>query len=222
MLENDELYEGEMIPTELALCTLFDVSRSTVQKALSELVEEGYLFRIKGHGTFISQKKYPHNYSSRMIFTNRELYQGDESVNMRVLELETLRANIDISHHLKLPTHTEIINLIRLGTVNNEPQLIHQVYLQRSLCEFITKYDLSKVSLYEVLSTKPETRIYRFNHNIEAYLPTTLDCSLLGITKATPILMVKSYGYNKFDIPIHYTITKYRSDSNIITLDQEL
>ncbi|MFW6279062.1 MAG: GntR family transcriptional regulator [Bacillota bacterium] len=44
---------GEMIPTERELCEKTGVSRHTVRKAISELVEDGYLFRVQGHGTFV-------------------------------------------------------------------------------------------------------------------------------------------------------------------------
>jgi len=44
---------GDRIPTEQRLCQLYDISRSPVRQALSELAREGMLVRRPGLGTFV-------------------------------------------------------------------------------------------------------------------------------------------------------------------------
>ena len=46
---------GGQLPTEEALMRMFDVSRSTVRKAVQRLVNEAVLVRRQGKGTFVSQ-----------------------------------------------------------------------------------------------------------------------------------------------------------------------
>ena len=52
-IDNGSYKEKEAIPSERELITLFDVSRITVRKAIDELVNEGYLYRIHGKGTYV-------------------------------------------------------------------------------------------------------------------------------------------------------------------------
>lgn len=47
------LTEGTRLPTELELAAEHQISRDTIRKALSQLVEEGLLERIQGRGTFV-------------------------------------------------------------------------------------------------------------------------------------------------------------------------
>jgi DNA-binding transcriptional regulator YhcF (GntR family) len=47
----------DRIPTEFELCKMFEVSRSTVRRALKLLVEEGFLISRPGIGTFVSSEK---------------------------------------------------------------------------------------------------------------------------------------------------------------------
>jgi GntR family transcriptional regulator len=44
---------GAQIPTEAQLCETFGVSRITVRKAIEKLVDEGWLVRRQGKGTFV-------------------------------------------------------------------------------------------------------------------------------------------------------------------------
>ncbi len=48
---------GDRIPTEAALCEQFAVSRMTVNKALRELVAEGWLVRTAGSGSFVADRR---------------------------------------------------------------------------------------------------------------------------------------------------------------------
>lgn len=47
------------IPKEEDLCRIFNLSRDTVGKAISQLVSEGFLYRIKRKGTFINMAPAP-------------------------------------------------------------------------------------------------------------------------------------------------------------------
>jgi len=51
-----EFKDGQQLPTEMELCKQYFVSRITIQKALSMLVDKGCLTRIAGKGTFVNQK----------------------------------------------------------------------------------------------------------------------------------------------------------------------
>src|SRR5699024_4901704 len=57
-LQRGEWREGDLIPTERALCDMFGVSRMTVNRALRELTNDGLLVRYKGSGTYVAPPKY--------------------------------------------------------------------------------------------------------------------------------------------------------------------
>ena len=52
-IETGEYQEGSMIESERELMECYQFSRITVRKAIDELVNEGYLYRIQGKGTYV-------------------------------------------------------------------------------------------------------------------------------------------------------------------------
>ncbi|MDP0489110.1 MAG: GntR family transcriptional regulator, partial [Fusobacterium sp. JB020] len=49
--------EGDKIPSERDLKEKFKISRVTVNKAINLLIEDGFLTRKRGQGTFINSSK---------------------------------------------------------------------------------------------------------------------------------------------------------------------
>ncbi|PKM95290.1 MAG: GntR family transcriptional regulator [Firmicutes bacterium HGW-Firmicutes-1] len=222
MLVKGHLSPGDMIPTEYELCTAFNISRTTIRQALTELVQEGVFYRVKGRGTFVTQEKIHHNLCfEKSLFTNALIEKGI-TPSTRVLELKTIPAPIEVATSLNLPVGTDIISLKRLRYADNEPVLISHSYLPYSLCKHIYQHDLNNDSLAHVLSKSIYTKLAHTHYSLEAAIATKEDCDLLSISKTTAILFAHSLGYNKFDTPIDYTLSRYRGDKNVFIMDQLL
>lgn len=56
-IANGAFSSGDKIPTEIELSETYNVSRITVRKAIEELVNEGYLTKRQGKGTFVNAPK---------------------------------------------------------------------------------------------------------------------------------------------------------------------
>lgn len=56
-IETGRIRPDEQIPTEQNIAEQFGISRQTVRQTLGDLEQEGWLYRIQGKGTFVSQPK---------------------------------------------------------------------------------------------------------------------------------------------------------------------
>jgi len=56
LIRNQEIVADERIPSESELAKALDVSSITVRKALSDLVNEGIIYRVRGKGSFVSRR----------------------------------------------------------------------------------------------------------------------------------------------------------------------
>ena len=61
LIEEEKLQEGDAIPTESQLSNLYGVSRVTVRRAITELVNEKTLNSVKVSGTYVRSRKFEHN-----------------------------------------------------------------------------------------------------------------------------------------------------------------
>ncbi len=65
-IERGELKPGEPLPGRVRLCQMFGANRLTVDRAIRELIQEGWLIAIKGKGTFVA---YPNSRSAAATMT---------------------------------------------------------------------------------------------------------------------------------------------------------
>lgn len=66
-IENKNLSPHERLPSEAELVKKLNVSTITVRRALSELVDEGIIYRVKGKGTFLAEPKPEIETGSKLI-----------------------------------------------------------------------------------------------------------------------------------------------------------
>ena len=53
---SNEFQGQERLPSEAELCSDYNVSRPTIRQALSELEKEGFIYRVRGRGTFVTDR----------------------------------------------------------------------------------------------------------------------------------------------------------------------
>src|SRR5947199_363357 len=59
-IRRNDLKAGDQLPTELDIERRFQVSKSTIRQAISDLVADGIVERIQGKGTFVAAPKIRH------------------------------------------------------------------------------------------------------------------------------------------------------------------
>ena len=79
------LKPGDKLPTEPNLMRVYDVSRITVRRAISDLVDRGILTTRQGKGTFVRANAVSQDISSISRLVDQIRFDSDQDVKMRVL-----------------------------------------------------------------------------------------------------------------------------------------
>lgn len=73
-----DLNPGDTVKSERDLMEKFGLSRSTIRKAIKELVYEGYLVKVQGKGTFVSKYDIENNLHKIVNIHHKENYKLNE------------------------------------------------------------------------------------------------------------------------------------------------
>ena len=85
-IENGQLKPGQKLPAEDELAAQFGVSRMTVRQGISDLTEEGVLYRRRGVGTFVAQFHVERDHNKLTNFLETAQAQGFEAEVQLLLE----------------------------------------------------------------------------------------------------------------------------------------
>ena len=106
---------GEAIPTEKELSEMFQISRTTVRQAISELEHKGWLNRMKSKGTFVSKPKFHQNFTNALESYNDQIIKSGRVVLIEsvVSEPGTERRTGKSPHRITQTTPSEKIRAAR-------------------------------------------------------------------------------------------------------------
>ena len=179
-----------------------------------DLAASGQLTRKKSKGTFVAAPKIEARFFARLQSFHEEMNQKGFEPSTQVLNLEIVKKKANIAEKLHLPLKSEFIMLERLRFADSEPVVYLQTFIPHTGYEILMNIDFTINSLYEVMEQKCHVRVHRVVREIEAVNTTRREAELLGLSHLSAICLVKTTAYTENDIPVEYSIARYRGDRN--------
>lgn len=217
-IERGRLAVGDPIPPEKEIARLNTLSLATVRKALQNLVQNGFLHRIQGKGTFVSntarRRKKVRYYAMVKRF-------GDNigQPTIKLLELKRIPGDRQINQHLNIRSNQDLYELRRVVYFNRKPVIYCISYLPYKLCtglESIKKIYFEKYALYIFLEQRFGITTMK---NRDLYSATLADkelAKILGIKKGHPLLCVEMQALTHKEKPYEYRISYCLTDERKI------
>ncbi|HEY4662040.1 MAG TPA: GntR family transcriptional regulator [Candidatus Humimicrobiaceae bacterium] len=211
-IKKGRLKPGQQIPSEFKLCEQFKVSRTVVRQAISSLVQNGYLSRAKGRGTFVTKPKITENLFQNLSGSYEDMLSRGIKLVTRVLEQTKWDADGEILEWLKLEQGEPVIKIKRLRFISSEPIALVTTYIPYKLCAPLLEENLTNQSLYNVLEEKYALRIAHGRRSLEAVSADKKTSALLGVKKGAPLMRLNSISYLEDGRPIEYFSALHRGD----------
>lgn len=214
---SDKIQAGEMLPPEMELCELYGVGRQTLRHAIARLVNEGFLERFAGRGTFVLSRQQNKRFYLDRSFTQQMAEMGLVA-SSAVLEIFPGLVGRNAPQNLHDKIGEACLYLTRLRYAGQPSQLDREpIGIQYSLiltrnCPGIEKVDFNENSLYQVLSETYHLEIEKISHVVSASGADQYQAKLLQIEPATPLLVVLTTAYIPNGEPIESTVSHYRAD----------
>jgi len=209
-IENGEWPPNSLIPSETELCEKYKVSRGTVRQALSQLVQEGLLYRKQGKGTFVAEPKITQQLNRFYSFAQDMREKGLKPSSL-LLQKEKILPDSYIKNILGLKEEEMVYKIMRLRLADEEPLILETSYLVGELFPDLDKEDVEKVPLYGIILKKYRIKITRAKETFEPILIDEFEAKKLKIPVGSPALLVKRVTYTA-GIPFEFRKSVVRGD----------
>ncbi|MFZ7104816.1 MAG: GntR family transcriptional regulator [Peptococcaceae bacterium] len=203
---------GDLFPTDKQLMEKYDVSSTTVRRAIYELVKEGWLERKPGKGTFVK---------GNMVETLRRLTGFFEEIRSKgmfpsadILKTAALELTDDLFEEvpeLKDFEEEKVVLIRKIQKMNGVPVVLVDSYWESDIGRELLKHDLTSRGMYEILLEKTGISLERADQIITAAIADEGAAKALNIEVGAPILVMKRTVLSG-EKTLEVSINKYRAD----------
>ena len=202
---------GDQLPPEIELASILKVSRQTIRRVMALLVNEGFIVRYSGKGTFISLKN-PRN----KFFLDKSFSQQMSDLGMvtnaKVLEKSQGIIDESTSPYLISKIGSPFYKLTRLRYGDGEPISLQTALIVTEHCRDLNQYDFRHQSLFHLLTDEYKLEIAEILDNINAILADKHLADLLQVDVGAPLLREQSITFLASGEPIETTTSYFRTD----------
>lgn len=197
------------LPPERELAEIAEVSRVTVRKAISQLVEDGVLEQRRGAGTFVRtpRAKMEHYLSKLLSFTEYMLQRG-KTPTSTIINRGIFHPSPDEQIALGLSAADRVARIERLRMADGIAMAVEWSSLPQDI---LPDPGVVGTSLYDVLranGTAPSRAVQRIT---AINLPAS-ESRLLDLPEHTAVLRIDRTGFLPSGRPVEFTRGLYRSD----------
>ncbi|HET8785780.1 MAG TPA: GntR family transcriptional regulator [Candidatus Limnocylindrales bacterium] len=144
---------GSKLPNEDALAERFDVSRATIREAVRGLVEEGYLVRRQGSGTFVTARPLLRNSLDTNFSYTAYLESTGVRAGRRILGVRVVPADESVAARLRIDEGTRVVELTRVRTADDRPAVFSIDRMPADIVDAERDRDALSGSIYAMLAS---------------------------------------------------------------------
>lgn len=217
-IEEGAWKEHEPIPSERQLEEQYNLSRPTIRQAIDLLVNQGYLYRLHGKGTFVSPPKLQKGIFELTSFSEDMRNRGLEP-GQTFLEFGMVDAPVKVARKLELPEGRQVLRIKRVRLGSGVPIGIQDSYLALGEGQTITREEVeARGSIYAILQEKFNIFPSEADETLEVTLASTEEAMLLQIPVGSPLLLMERTLWSQERKAVEFVKILYRGDRYKYTL----
>ena len=188
LIHDGELRPNDRVPSENELVETLGVSRMTVNRAVRELADDGYVIRLPGVGTFVADAR-PHSDVLKVRNIADEIHARGHVHTAKVIKLEEVEADQRLVDKLELRPGDELFHSLILHLESGKPIQLEDRYVCPRLAPDYLNMDFTKITP-NVYLTKVAP-LHTAEHIIRAVIPTHKVRRMLNMDKEEPCLVIR-------------------------------
>ncbi|MDY0872682.1 GntR family transcriptional regulator [Dongia rigui] len=209
-IDKGALTAQDALPSEREIASQLDISRVTVRKALTELVDEGVLTQKRGSGTYVTgQGQRVEQRLSRLTSFTEDMLARGLMPSVKWLQKTVASPSPDEAMVLALSPNERVIRLRRLRMADGRPMALELAVVPARM---LASPDAVGSSLYEALQTAG-IRPVRAMQRLSAESLSAEDAEALSVPAGSPALYIERISYLADGRAVEFTKSHYRGDA---------
>ncbi|AVE43614.1 GntR family transcriptional regulator [Providencia stuartii] len=202
---------GSQLPSEEQLVERFNVSRTTIRKAIENLVSRGQVEIRRGKGTFVTEPKITQELTELTGFVEDMLALG-RTPTARLLGTQVVPAKADVAKQLSVSTGSLVMQIKRVRLADGVAMSFDETYLPQEIGEKITTHNLDVEPIFSLLEDKYHLPLTEAEYRLKAVTASAEVAQALNIQPGGAVFMIERTSYTHGHRPIDYEKLYYRGD----------
>ncbi|MFZ4843067.1 GntR family transcriptional regulator [Mycetocola saprophilus] len=210
-INSGSLTEGMRLPPERELCQQLGISRVTLRKALTQLVDDGVLAPSHGRGWYVGTANQDRDWSNDLESFSETAKRMGLEPSSEVVTVEERPASLDEAEALGVAPGTPLFRLDRVRLLADVPIARDETLVPAALMPDVADVDFSTASLFSVLGEAglaPE----RAESTIQARAADASLAESLRMQEGEPILEMHQIAYAADDRKVSMSRIRYAGD----------
>lgn len=215
-IDKNIFLEGEKIPTEQELSKIFNASRMTINRAITELSQQNILKRIQGSGTFVMPKK-ASSQPLKVVDIVGEIEGRGNQHKAEIISQKLIPASTIIAKKLEIDIDTTLYFCHIIHYENDLPLAVEKRFVPHHLVPNFFEQDFLKISPSGFLLQKYD--LTEMEHSIEAIVADCDTAKHLQVDEKSACLDIKRRTWSTIGLISYaqfiYPATRYRLHSRM-------
>jgi GntR family transcriptional regulator len=197
------------------------VSRVTVRRAITELVNEGLLERKHGSGTYVARPKVTYEAVELANYVEA-MRRRNIATASQLLEFDQVAASRRLAEALETEIGHPVYRIAILRLANRVPVILERVFVSCARLPRLEEWDLEKSSIQDLLTDAYRITPGRISQTVEAAVATDTVAQQLRVEEGFPLLMLTRIIFGNRQDPVVYSQDFLRGDYARIHADAQL
>lgn len=179
---------SDRVPSENELVREFGVARMTVNRAVRELTQEGFLTRVKGGGTYVADRR-SHGHPLRIRNIAEEIAERGNRHDAEVLEIGRVAASEEDARAFELAPGAELFRSVILHLEDGRPLQLEDRLVSPAMAPDYLDQDFTARTPYDYLIAVAP--LAQAEHVVQAILPDATVRRRLAMREGEPCLLIR-------------------------------
>lgn len=225
---HDNQFPNKRLPDERSLSEAYNVSRSSIKRALSVLANQGIIFKKRGSGTFINplymKNQTIFHYEGSNLGVTDSFKSDGKTQGIKLLDFRVVAADQEMQQDLFLEKGDFVYEISRLRLFDDQPFMIERGFIPIRIVPELSEKVVSG-SIFNYLEDVQNKVVTKSFMTMKAAPSNEKDQSLLALKPTEPVAIMDGIFFLDDGTPFEVSNMRMRYDyfnyNTFVTLDEE-